>query len=286
MEENWEMENSAGETAESGLGTESSEGGFLEGFLEEEPTAPLSEDPDSSEETADRAESGSPEENEAETVGFVEHGQKYFVNKRALSAFAGAVGKKPEEVIELYQKGCGFDGVSQRLSAAKEDSDLISACAHFAGLSENAVRERLSEILDKAPVAKRQAEILTQNPGLSEEDAERFALAEVGQENARREKISGKIREIDAFMERHPAVSTVPEPVRTAFENGTPLEDAYENWMLRQQVEALKQELFEAETGKAKADRADYARTHSAGSAKSAVGTEGRDLFLEGLFGK
>ena len=286
MEENLERENTAGEVAESGLGAESAEGGFLEGFLEEEPTVPTEEDSDFPEETTDRAESAPSEENEAETVGFVEHGQKYFVNRKALSAFAEAVGKKPEEVIDLYQKGCGFDGVSQRLSAAKEDSDLIGACARFAGLTENAVRERLAEILDKAPVERRRKEILERNPGLSEEDAERFAKAEVREESAKREKISGKIREIDAFMESHPGVTAVPEEVKTAFENGTPLRDAYENWALRQQVDALRQELFEAKTGKTKADQADYAHTHAAGSAQSAVGTEGRDLFLEGLFGK
>lgn len=274
------------------FGAESTDGDFLNGFFAEESAEKAgseAEDPVLFDETPDGAESEPSDESGAGSIGFVEHGQKYFVEKDVLTRFAKAVGKKPEEVIDLYQKGCGFEGLRSRLETAQKDSELIESYIRSRGISAEKAREELSEVCRRLPLRQKAAELQSRTPGLSDEDALRFAELEAdrtGRENREQDRFfEGKVQEIGAFQKAHPELSALPNDVIAAFDAGVPLEEAYRSWTLGQQVETLRQELFEAKIGKAKAEQLGYARTHSAGSAENASGTVPKDPFLEGLFG-
>lgn len=294
MEEKNYEEIVAGGVGETGaFGAESTDGDFLNGFFAEElaekEAVSDTEEPVLFDETPDEAESVPPTENGAEQIGFVEHGQKYFVEKDVLARFARAVGKKPEEVIDLYQKGCGFEGLSRKLETAQKDSELIESYIHSRGISEKEAREELSEVCRRLPLRQKAAELQSRTPGLSDEDALRFAeleTAKASRENREQDRFcESKICEIEAFEKAHPELSALSNDVIAAFDAGVPLEEAYQNWALKQQVESLQNELSEAKLGKAKAEQLGYARTHSAGSAENAAGTVPKDPFLEGLFG-
>lgn len=281
--------------AESGaFDAESIDGNFLNGFFAEElamqDAGADAEEPVLFDEAADRAESDAPEgENGAEKVGFVEHGQKYFVEKDALARFAEAVGKKPEEVIDLYQKGCGFESLNRRLEASQKDSALIESYRASRDLSEEDARAELSELCRRLPLRKRAAELKEQSPGLSDAEAERIASLEresADRENRAQDRFrEEKAREIESFSAAHPEITSLSNEIVEAFDSGVPLEEAYRSWALQKQVETLQKELCEAKLGKTKAEQIGYAKQHSAGSAKSAAGTVPKDPFLEGLFG-
>ncbi len=291
MNEERTVAEGAGETG--AFGAESTDGNFLNGFFAEElaekEAVSDTEEPVLFDEAADGAESKPSAENGTEPIGFVEHGQKFFVEKDVLARFAKAVGKKPEEVIDLYQKGCGFEGLSRKLEAAQKDSELIESYIRSRGISAEKARAELSEVCRRLPLRQKAAELQSKTPGLSDEDALRFAELETeqtGRENREQDRfLESKVREIGDFERAHPELSALPNDVIAAFDAGVPLEDAYQKWALGQQVETLRQELSEAKIGKAKAEQLGYARIHSAGSAKNTAGTVPKDPFLEGLFG-
>ncbi len=257
--------------------------------------------------TEDRAESQPAEETKPETVTFAEHGRNYSIGKDVLDGFAGAVGRKPEEVIDLYQKGCGFDALRERYEVAKGDSDLIAELAKYTGQTVEAARADLKSRIERYPVDAAKSTILKRNPNLSDEEAERWAMAEVAAQRARdassaeakakteaerkaadeEAERAGKIREIEAFENAHPDVrdTPIPEEVVAAFQNGESLETAWNRYQQNERIKALEEENQKLKTEKEKAERDGYNRQHAAGSAATNAAAAEKDPFLSGFWG-
>lgn len=255
----------------------------------------------------DRAESRTAEETKPETVTFTEHGKNYTLDKTVLDGFAGAVGRKPEEVIALYQKGCGFDTLQNKWEEAKGDSDLIADLAKYLGQTVEEARADLRSRIDRYPVDAAKSTILKRNPNLADEEAERWAIAEVEAQKARdassaeakakteaerkaadeEAERAGKIREIEAFENAHPEVKDQPIPAEVveAFQNGEALETAWNRYQQNERIKALEEENQKLKTEKEKAERDGYNRQHAAGSAATNAGAAEQDPFLAGLFG-
>ena len=103
---------------------------FIEGFAEEfgieleteEPTETKPEE----EKEAEAAESGEKEaESEPEMISFTEAGKKFSAPKEAVEAFAKAVGRNAESIIDIYQKGCNYDKLNEKLNEALKYSEAF-----------------------------------------------------------------------------------------------------------------------------------------------------------------
>lgn len=307
--------------ASEGMDAASSAGDdFLAGFFgeDEEATEPQAEEATegNTEETAnpepeqnDQAESPAEPAKVPEMVTFTEHGKNYQIEREILSGFAKAVGRTPEEVIGLYQKGCGFDALNERYQSAVGDSDIIESLAKMMGKTVDQQRAELKGSVERFPIDQMKEMLMAKNPSLTEAEAERWATAEIEARKAKEasseeakakaeaekrnaadeEYRAGKVREIEAFGAAHPEIKPedpLPAEVVEAFQNGKSLEDAYQSYLLKRQVEDLQKENETLRTAKKKAEQQGYARSHAAGSAATNAAAEAKDPFLVGLFGE
>ena len=315
-----------------GAGTESSEsdkdfmrGLFGEEYEPEENAAesgePDGEEPEDEEKPAvpetgaetekakqDPAESKEAAESTPEKVSFVEHGKTYSVEKEALEKVAAGAGRKLDEFIDLYQKGCGFDALQARYAEAAKDSEIIDKVAKARGIDPAEARRELVYAADTLPIDNLAAEIMERNPDILESEARRWAQAEIenrrakereaqaekqkeaenGEEAKAAKEREAKLREIEAFEIAHPEIKAgdeLPEEVIKAFESGKSLEDAWNSFQKEKELAALKEEIEKLKAENAKAEKRRYGTEHSAGSAASGAGAAPKDPFIEGLFG-
>ena len=315
-----------------GAGTESSEsdkdfmrGLFGEEYEPEENAAesgePDGEEPEDEEKPAvpetgaetekakqDPAESKEAAESTPEKVSFVEHGKTYSVEKEALEKVAAGAGRRLDEFIDLYQKGCGFDALQARYAEAAKDSEIIDKVAKARGIEPAEARRERVYAADTLPIDNLAAEIMERNPDILESEARRWAQAEIenrrakereaeaekqkeaenGEEARNAKEREAKLREIEAFEIAHPEIKAgdeLPAEVVKAFENGKSLEDAWNSFQKEKELAALKEEIEKLKAENAKAEKRRYGTEHSAGSAASGAGAAPKDPFIEGLFG-
>lgn len=256
----------------------------------------------------DQAESKEAAESTPEKVSFVEHGKTYSVEKEALEKVAAGAGRKLDEFIELYQKGCGFDALQARYAEAAKDSEIIYKVAKAREIEPAEARRELVYAADTLPIDNLAAEIMERNPDILESEARRWAQAEIenrrakereaeaekqkeaenGDEARSAKEREAKLREIEAFEIAHPEIKAgdeLPAEVVKAFESGKSLEDAWNSFQKEKELAALKEEIEKLKAENAKAEKRIYGTEHSAGSAASGAGAAPKDPFIEGLFG-
>ena len=256
----------------------------------------------------DQAESKEAAESTPEKVSFVEHGKTYSVEKEALEKVAAGAGRRLDEFIDLYQKGCGFDALQARYAEAAKDSEIIDKVAKARGIDPAEARRELVYAADTLPIDNLAAEIMERNPDILESEARRWAQAEIenrrakereaeaekqkeaenGEEAKAAKEREAKLREIEAFEIAHPEIKAgdeLPEEVVKAFESGKSLEDAWNSFQKEKELAALKEEIEKLKAENAKAEKRRYGTEHSAGSAASGAGAAPKDPFIEGLFG-
>lgn len=256
----------------------------------------------------DPAESKEAAESTPEKVSFVEHGKTYSVEKEALEKVAAGAGRRLDEFIDLYQKGCGFDALQARYAEAAKDSEIIDKVAKARGIDPAEARRELVYAADTLPIDNLAAEIMERNPDILESEARRWAQAEIenrrakereaqaekqkeaenGEEARSAKEREAKLREIEAFEIAHPEIKAgdeLPAEVVKAFESGKSLEDAWNSFQKEKELAALKEEIEKLKAENAKAEKRRYGTEHSAGSAASGAGAAPKDPFIEGLFG-
>lgn len=256
----------------------------------------------------DPAESKEAAESTPEKVSFVEHGKTYSVEKEALEKVAAGAGRRLDEFIDLYQKGCGFDALQAKYAEAAKDSEIINKVAKARGIDPAEARRELVYAAETLPIDNLASEIMERNPDILESEARRWAQAEIenrrakereaeaekqkeaenGEEARSAKEREAKLREIEAFEIAHPEIKAgdeLPEEVIKAFESGKSLEDAWNSFQKEKELAALKEEIEKLKAENAKAEKRIYGTEHSAGSAASGAGAAPKDPFIEGLFG-
>ena len=256
----------------------------------------------------DPAESNEAAESVPEKVSFVEHGKTYSVEKEALEKVAAGAGRKPEEFIDLYQKGCGFDALQAKYAEAVKDGEIIDGIAKARGIDPAKAREELIYAAETLPIDNLAAEIMERNPDIADSEARRWAQAEIENRRAKEREAQAekqkeaenseearaakereaKLREIEAFEMAHPEIKAsdeLPASVVAAFQGGSTLEDAWRAYMAEKQLAELRAENEKLKAEAARAEKKRYGAEHSAGSASSGAGAAPADPFISGLFG-
>lgn len=256
----------------------------------------------------DPAQSEPDAKSEPEKVNFVENGRTFSVDKAALESVAAGAGRRPDEFIRIYQKGCGYDKLEARYAEAAKDSEIIDKVAKARGIDPAEARRELVYAAETLPIDNLAAEIMERNPDILESEARRWAQAEIenrrakereaeaekqkeaenGEEAKAAKEREAKLREIEAFEIAHPEIKAgdeLPAEVVKAFESGKSLEDAWNSFQKEKELAALKEEIEKLKAENAKAEKRIYGTEHSAGSAASGAGAAPKDPFIEGLFG-
>lgn len=256
----------------------------------------------------DPAESNGAAESVPEKVSFVEHGKTYSVEKEALEKVASGAGRKPDEFIDLYQKGCGFDALQAKYAEAMKDGEIIDKIAKARGIDPAKAREELIYAAETLPIDNLAAEIMERNPDIADSEARRWAQAEIENRRAKEREAQAekqkeaenseearaakereaKLREIEAFEMAHPEIKAsdeLPASVVAAFQGGSTLEDAWRAYMAEKQLAELRAENEKLKAEAARAEKKRYGAEHSAGSASSGAGAAPADPFVSGLFG-
>lgn len=330
MDENAVNTEPAAESAGAGTASSESDKDFMRGLFGEEyepeenaaeSGEPDGEEPEDEEKPAvpetgaetgkakqDQAESKEAAESTPEKVSFVEHGKTYSVEKEALEKVAAGAGRRLDEFIDLYQKGCGFDALQAKYAEAAKDSEIINKVAKARGIDPAEARRELVYAAETLPIDNLASEIMERNPDILESEARRWAQAEIenrrakereaeaekqkeaenGEEAKAAKEREAKLREIEAFEIAHPEIKAgdeLPEEVIKAFESGKSLEDAWNSFQKEKELAALKEEIEKLKAENAKAEKRRYGTEHSAGSAASGAGAAPKDPFIEGLFG-
>lgn len=273
---------------------------------EEKPAAQKGAEAESASDTT--AESTKAAESDPEMVKFVEHGKTFSVEKEALEKVAAGAGRRLDEFIDLYQKGCGFDALQAKYAEAAKDSEIINKVAKARGIDPAEARRELVYAAETLPIDNLASEIMERNPDILESEARRWAQAEIenqrakereaqaekqkeaenGEEAKAAKEREAKLREIEAFEIAHPEIKAgdeLPEEVIKAFESGKSLEDAWNSFQKEKELATLKEEIEKLKAENAKAEKRIYGTEHSAGSAASGAGAAPKDPFIEGLFG-
>lgn len=264
-----------------------------------EPGVPETEgtEPETEKETEGAESTGKDAESEPEMISFKEAGKEFSAPKEAVEAFAKAVGRSVENIIDVYQKGCNYDKLNEKLSAALKDSEAFEKIAAMRNMQKDALREELLASLDKAEIDKAVARIKDENPGISEETARelaKFRLNEqkpkaepVKEESEDSEETAARLREVEMFQANHPELGTLPNEVIELWEkSGISLEKAFEGFQNKNKVEELEKKIAALEKENMKKEQKVYAKETSPGSANSAAGKPAVDPFVEGLFAK
>lgn len=226
---------------------------------------------------------------------FSEHGKIFTAPKAAVEEFAAAVGRKPEEVIRIYENGCRYEKVIEELEEAKKDSESFEKLAAMRGLSKERMKAEIFGAIEKARLEAIIEKLMAENPGMNRETAGELAkfrlgaekpkAAEKKKENAA-EKIEAMLREMDIFSARHKndGIQSLDNGVIEEWEKDIPLEKAFENYRFMKEKEKLLLQMEQMKQEKEKLERKEYLKKHSPGSATSASGTTVTDAFIEGLF--
>lgn len=242
------------------------------------------------------AESGEQGEKAPETVSFVESGRKFSAPKEAVEAFAKAVGRSSESLIDVYQKGCNYDKLKAQLDEAKKDGEIFEKLGAVRGITAQQAKEELLANVERIPVEEMVKQILGENPGMNKETAKELARfrieqqkpkAEAGkiEEEGSSEETEGRLREIEMFQAKHPELLELPNEVIEIWkESGISLEKAYEGFVDKIKISELEKKIAELEKGNKLKEQKDYAAGHSPGSATTAAGKPAVDEFVEGLF--
>ena len=315
--------------AESADGAESfSDDDFMAGFRDDGEFSPFAESGEETEEEASpEAETETPEGEETaenpegegeqtaesgsegaasapEMISFVEHGKKFSMPKEVVESFARATGRKVEDVIDIYQKGCGFDALNRRYEEAKADSEIFAKLANLRGITVEEAKNEVFAYAEKIPLDLMANQIRQENPGISQKTAEELAKFRIGAQKPKAEapaaqqqdteENEGRLRELDIFMANHPEVATLKNEILEAWKNSNvPLEEAYQNFKNAERVREkdekianLEAEIESLKKEKTKETQKAYAKEHSPGSAKTASGKVMQDEFIAGLFGE
>lgn len=265
-------------------------------FAEAEETEEKETETDAQEEAA--AESEEKPEETPEELTFVEHGKQFSVPKAAAESLAGALGITPNQLIDIYQKGCAFDGQKAKLEAAKNDTFVIEKLAQLRGISSDELRNEINNQIEEIPMKQALEQIKRENPGISEETARELAKfrAEAKKPKADEpkeqeagfdeEETAARLREVEIFTAKHAAegITKLPNEVIEIWEkSGIPLEAAYESFANKARAEELEKKIAALEKEKAATEQRNYAKDHSPGSSSSAK-AKPVDEFVEGLF--
>ena len=209
---------------------------------------------------------------------------------KAAEVFAKAFEKKPEEILEIFGKGLEFDGISEELGKAKNDSEVFEKLAQIRGISKDEMKEEILWALEKAVLEKSIAEIMAANPGMNRENAKELATFRLEVNKAKKEEqddgSEAMLSELENFLARHSGegIEKLDNGIVEEWERGIPLETAFEKFRLGKEKEELLKEVEKMKKEQTREAQKNYAREHSTGSATSAAGISGLDEFVEGLF--
>lgn len=233
-------------------------------------------------------------ENEHGDYDFLEHGKKFFAPKAVIESFAAATGRKPEEIIRIYENGCRFEKVLKELEEAKKDSEIFEKLAEMRGLSKEEMKAEIFGALEKAKLDGIIEKLMAENPGMNSETAGELAKFRLEAEKPKKaekrenrtEKIEAMLREMEVFSARHrgEGIESLENSVIEEWEKGNSLEKAFENFRFGKEKERLLAEMEQMKLEKEKLERKEYLKKHSPGSAVSASGNTVIDAFVEGLF--
>lgn len=274
---------------------EKTNGFEVEDENEEHPTETEETEPETKEETEEAESPEKEAESKPEMISFKEAGKEFSAPKEAVEAFAKAVGRDAASLIDIYQKGCNYDKLNEKLSEAMKDSAAFERMAAGQHMAKDTLREEILARLNKAELNGVVTRIKNESPGISEEAARelakfRLASAKPKEEPAKEENIEehkARLREVEIFQAKHPELGTLPNEVIELWEkSGIPLEKAFEGWHAQNRVSELEKELAEMKTKQKKDEQKAYAKNISPGSATSAAGKPAVDPFVEGLFAK
>lgn len=286
-----EPENEPQETTASGDSDEVSEGtpeGFVEDESEKTEEAPAG--------TADEDSGNGEQENAvSEMVDFVESGRKFSAPREAVETFAKAVGRSPENLIDVYQKGCNYDKLKGRFDEAKKSDEIFEKIAAIRKISAEQLKAEIIATVERVPIEEMTRNIQRENPGMKKELAEELARFRIGQqpkaevadneETGRFDEIEGRLREIDIFEANHPEVGKLDNAIIEAWEKtGIPLELAYSSFIEHEESVRLKEENERLKKEMTVKGQKNYAREHSPGSMATAAGKPVVDEFVAGLF--
>ena len=293
---------SGGESPEVAESHEDNE--FIEGFAEEfgielekteDPEEPAETKPEAGKET-DAAESDAGEpESEPEMISFKEAGKDFSAPKEAVEAFAKAVGRDVASLIDVYQKGCNYDKLNERLSEALKDSEAFEKIALSRNLDKETLRTELLAQLDKAELDGAVARVKAENPGINEETARELAKFRLNEQKPKAEapkeektdseETTARLREVEMFQAKHPELGTLPNEVIEIWEKtGISLEAAFAGFQNKTRVSELEKEIAEMKRENKLKEQKNYAREHGPGSATTTAGKPAVDEFVEGLF--
>lgn len=223
---------------------------------------------------------------------FNEHGMDFSADKKAVEAFAKAVGRRPEEVIRIYENGCRYEKVFEELLEARKDSESFEKLAKMRGLSKEKMKAEIFGAIEKANTEKIVEKLMEENPGMNRETAAELAKFRINakkpnakeKEEDMTEKLEAMLREMEIFASRHRDIENLDNEVIEEWEKGIPLEKAFLNFYAEAEKKKLIDEIEKMKLEKEKNERKAYMKEHSPGSATSAVGTAVKDAFIEGLF--
>lgn len=245
---------------------------------------------------AEAAESGEQGESAPETVSFVESGRKFSAPKEAVEAFAKAVGRSSESLIDVYQKGCNYDKLKAQLEEAKKDGEIFEKLGAVRGITAQQAKEELLANVERIPVEEMAKKILRENPGINKETAKELAQFRIEQQKPKAEagkiaeegsfeETEGRLREIEIFEANHPELGKLDNAVIEAWEKtGVSLEAAWAAFSAKDEAEKLRAENEKLRRELTLKGQKDYAAGHSPGSATTAAGKPAVDEFVEGLF--
>ena len=263
-------------------------------FVEDESNPQGETETEESEESTEEENTDGEEEKAPEMITFKEHGKEFSAPKEAVEAFATAVGRDAASIIDIYQKGCNYDALMEKLNEAKKDSEAFEKIALSKNVPKEQVRNEIIATLEKAKTDRVKQQILSENPGISEATAEELAKfrLEKQQPKAEEQKVednseetAARLREIQMFQAKHPELKELPNEVIELWKkSGISLEKAFEGFQNENKVAELEKEIAELKKQITKKEQKNYAKDHSAGSANSAAGKEPADPFVEGLF--
>ena len=275
---------------------------FLKGFEDDFGFETEEEEPEETEETEpeteekEAAESGAEQADDPpEMISFKEAGKDFSAPKKAVEAFAKAVGRDVASLIDVYQKGCNYDKLNERLSEALKDSEAFEKIALSRKLDKETLRTELLAQLDKAELDGAVARVKAENPGINEETARELAKFRLNEQKPKAEapkeektdseETTARLREVEMFQAKHPELGTLPNEVIEIWEKtGISLEAAFEGFQNKTRVSELEKEIAEMKRENILKEQKNYAREHGPGSATTTAGKTAVDEFVEGLF--
>ena len=122
----------------------------------------------------------SAERNEHGDYDFFEHGKAFSAPKEIIEEFAAAMGRKPEEIIRIYENGCRFEKIMRELEEAKRDSEVFEKLAEMRGLSKEEMKAEIFGALEKAKLDDIIEKLMAENPGMNYETAGELAKFRLG----------------------------------------------------------------------------------------------------------